>query len=604
MIIKVKELKRDETNITVEFAVCDTGIGMTEEQLSRLFQSFSQADASTTRKYGGTGLGLAISKTLTNLMQGDIWVESTYGEGSQFYFTATFGLANENSSLSNTLKETLVNLPVLIVDDSVAARDILFNLAQSLGFKPELAASGKEALEKLTLAEKNNTPFKLVLADWKMPNMDGIQLGEIVTGDDFLSAPPKFIIITAFDRDVMLKNAGHIKLDGSMTKPVSASTLLDTILKSMGQKIINIDDSQAGRIDLTAAQDIVGADVLLVEDNEINQQIAVELLEMAELIVTVADNGKIAVDAIENTTFDAVLMDIQMPVMDGYTATREIRKNNKNASLPIIAMTANAMSGDREKCIAAGMNEHLAKPINPQEMYRTLAKWIKPTGKKSSKAKVQPIELDQVELPCLAEFDVESALSRMAGNVQAYRNTLNKVVKSEADAVQRIRTAIKEKDYQAAILIAHSLKGLTGNIGATFVMPSAQQLELLFTAKVEKGGVLVADEVEKLLTECEAQLMQMVSAIENDQQNLTAQAGNKSFDANLIAQLLTNLKEQIDGFDSAATDTLQEILSYIQTEQLSDVTTKLTNALESYDFDGAKQLVEEFDVELNSYTSH
>ncbi|TRX54918.1 response regulator [Thalassomonas sp. M1454] len=600
VIIRVKELSRDDKNITVEFSVCDTGIGMTEEQLGRLFQSFSQADASTTRKYGGTGLGLAISKTLTNMMQGDIWVESTYGEGSQFYFTATFGLTNESNSLTNTLKENLIDLPVLIVDDSVAAREILFNLTESLGFKPELASSGKEALEKLTIAEKHNTPFKLVFADWKMPNMDGIQLGEIVTSDDFLATPPKFVIITAYDRDVMLKNAGHIKLDGSLTKPVSASTLLDTTLKVLGQKGLLLDNNQVGQLDLNVVQDIIGADILLVEDNEINQQIAVELLEMAELIVTVADNGKIAVEEVESNAFDAVLMDIQMPVMDGYTATKEIRKNEKNASLPIIAMTANAMSGDREKCIAAGMNEHLAKPINPQEMYQTLAKWVKPTGKRSSQDIAPQTDTEQVDLSSLSEFDVESALLRVAGNVQAYRKILKKVVNSEADAVVRIRQALAEQDYDTAILIAHSLKGLAGNIGATFVVPSAQQLELLFKAKIEQDSELVIDEVEELLVECETQLNVMVSAIENDQQQLQAPVKTKTFDADVIAQLLNQLKGKIASFDSSAGETLQEILSYLDAEQISDVATKLTNALEAYDFDAAVQLEQEFEQELSA----
>jgi CheY-like chemotaxis protein len=601
VIIRVKKLKHDENNVTIEFSVCDTGIGMTEEQLGRLFQSFSQADASTTRKYGGTGLGLTISKTLTELMQGDIWVESTYGEGSQFYFTATFGLADQDTTRSRESTEKLINLPVLIVDDSVAAREILFNIAESLGFKPELAASGEEALEKLTLAEESNNAFKLVLSDWKMPNMDGIELGERISRDGFLSTPPKFVIVTAYDRDEMLSNAQHIKLASSLTKPVTASTLLDTTLKFMGQENIDISSRQIGKLDMGAAHGIAGAEILLVEDNEINQQIAVELLEMAGFIVTVATNGQFAVDAIENKTFDAVLMDIQMPVMDGYTATKEVRKNPKNATLPIIAMTANAMSGDRDKCLAAGMNEHLAKPINPQEMYSTLAKWVEPTGKEVSDVTGQLAAFDEIDLPCLPEFDLDSALARMAGNVKAYRKTLMKVVHSEVDAVQRIRAALNEKDYPKAVLVAHTLKGVAGNIGAKLVIPSAEQLELLFTAKVEKGEALIPDEVELLLIECETQLAQMVKTIESDQQNSSPHKKQKAFDIERIATLLDDLKNKIDCFDSAASETLNDILSLINIEEFTDITTKLESALESYDFDKADQLLLAFEQELNSY---
>jgi len=604
VIVSVKRVSGDDNNVTLEFCISDTGIGMTEEQLGRLFQSFSQADASTTRKYGGTGLGLTISKTLTELMQGKIWVESNYGEGSKFYFTATFGLADDNSVLAQASTKSLLGLPVLIVDDSVAAREILFTLSESLGFMPELAVSGAEALDKLTLAEKNNNPFKLVLSDWQMPNMDGIELGEKITTGDLLSTPPKFIIITAYDRDALLKKTDHIDLASAMTKPVSASTLLDTTLKIMDQEATEKNSVQSGKLDLTAVQAIAGAEILLVEDNAINQQIAVELLEMAGLIVTVANNGKIAVETIEHKVFDAVLMDLQMPIMDGYEATNEIRKDKKNASLPIIAMTANAMSGDKEKCIAAGMNEHLSKPIDPQEMYSTIARWVKPTDKPFCALQEPSVSFDNSELPSLPEFDIDSALARMAGNVTSYRKTLKKVVASESDAVQRIRAALEQNDYQGVVLAAHTLKGVTSSIGANFVVPPADQLELLFTAHIEKGTPLVETDIEMHLIECEVQLTKMVVAIENDQLTLITDDKSASFDAERVSQLLNDLHQNIEMFDSAASDTLQEIFSCIEADQLSPLATDLAAALESYDFDSAEKLVPRFEEELSNYNDH
>ncbi|TWX63424.1 PAS domain S-box protein [Colwellia demingiae] len=603
IVIRAKPIKQDENNVTVEFSVCDTGIGMTEEQLGRLFQSFSQADASTTRKYGGTGLGLTISKTLTELMQGEIWVESTSGEGSKFFFTATFGLAEENTALIQASPASLVDLPVLIVDDSVAAREILFTMSESLGFKPELAASGAEALEKLTLAEQNNQPYKLVLSDWKMPQMDGIELGEKIISKDFLSAPPKFVIVTAYDRDEMLKLAQHINLASSITKPVGASTLLDTTLKVMGETQSLLPEIQNKRLDISFAESIVGAEILLVEDNEINQQIAVELLEMAGLVVTTATNGKIAVETVENKTFDAVLMDIQMPVMDGYTATKEIRKDEKHIDLPIIAMTANAMSGDREKCIAAGMNDHLPKPINPQDVYKTLAQWVKPTGKVLSDVQLSQMEHDEVDLPNLPEFDVNSALARMAGNVKAYRKTLKKVASSEANAVERIKGAIDIEDYQTALIAAHTLKGVSATIGANFVVPPAEKLELLLSEKVEKGKALVADKLDVLFLECEVKLRQMIVTIENDQLTQQNHENKQSFNAEEVTKLFIVLKEKVDCFDSAASDTLQEILTFVNADNLSSTANELNQALEAYDFDRAESLLIIFEQEIEQLAS-
>ncbi|MGL1956839.1 MAG: response regulator [Colwellia sp.] len=622
IIVKARKLKQNDIDITIEFCVSDTGIGMTEDQLGKLFQSFSQADASTTRKYGGTGLGLTISKTLTELMQGEIWVESTYGEGSQFFFTATFGLADEKISFNHST-DILADLPILIVDDSVAAREILFNLSEGLGFKAETASCGKEALEKLMLADKNNTPFKLVLSDWKMPNMDGIELGEKITSDSLLTSPPKFVMVTAYDRDDMMRKATHIKLASSLTKPVSASTLLDTTLQVMGQEVISTGINQPGQLDLSSAQGIVGAEILLVEDNEINQQIAVELLEMAGLNVTVAENGKIAVDLVEQKSFDAVLMDIQMPVMDGYTASKTIRQDENNLLLPIIAMTANAMSGDREKCLAAGMNEHLAKPIDPQALYKMLEQWVIPTGKVLSIEKIQKDTVEEIDLPVLAEFDVKNALARMAGNVKAYRNTLKKVIKSEGDAVQRIRAALAEKDYKTAELVAHTLKGVAGNIGANFVVPVAEQLELLFSANLEKGEALASvnasekepesisederNNIESLLIECEVKLTQMVATIEQDQKialsktlsnassNTLSNTKQNAFDTaqtisdEALREKFAFIGEQIENFDSTVVDAVDDLLDFELAESLVDGLEKVRDSLSQYDFDSGEE---------------
>lgn len=604
IIVKVGLMARTSESITVQFSVKDTGIGMTEEQVGRLFQSFSQADASTTRKYGGTGLGLTISKTLVEMMDGEIWVESTHGKGSEFFFNATFGLTQESEAPVKASAKSLVGLPILIVDDSIASRDILFNLAQSLGFEPDIAPSGHEALDKVKMANADNKPFKMVLADWKMPVMDGIQLAEAIAKLDELTEQPKFVIVTAYDRDDMLKEAGDIKLDSSLTKPVSASTLLDTTLKVMGEGVVNAaNDKTRGKIDVNNAGSIAGAEILLVEDNEINQQIAVELLEMAGLEVTVAENGQVAIDTLEQRSFDAVLMDIQMPVMDGYDASRNIRKDEKYQNLPIIAMTANAMTGDKEKCLAAGMNAHIAKPIDPNEMYKELSKWVEPTGKTVAdvKGEIDTVkEANDADLPELKEFDLEPAIARMAGSIKSYRKTLKRVAKTEASAVERIRTAVANEDWQNAVLVAHTLKGVAGSVGANFVVPDAEKLENLFNECLENEIVINHDELESLLLSCEVNVVKMVTAIEKDQQSIAQVVASSTIDHDKVAGLINELKAQIDNFDSMAIDTVHLLLDNLGSQQIPSVGKELATMLESYDFDGASAVLASFESELLS----
>ncbi|MFA0011338.1 response regulator [Vibrio sp. 10N.261.46.E12] len=595
VIIKARKLAQNDRNITIEFSVSDTGIGMNEEQISRLFKSFSQADASTTRKYGGTGLGLTICKKLTELMQGEIWVESIAGKGSQFYFTATFGVAKEKL-VSAPQPTNLSGLPVLIVDDSLAAREILFNIAESLGFKPDLAISGDEALSKLASAEQNGQPYRLVLSDWKMPNMNGIELGEHILDDDSLSTPPKFVMVTAYDRDEMLKEAKHINLASSITKPVSASTLLDTIQRVMGGERTAEAQSRSPNLDTSLTQTIVGAEILLVEDNEINQQIALELLELAGLTVTVANNGKIAVELIENKEFDAVLMDIQMPVMDGYTATRLIRENGKNRDLPIIAMTANAMSGDKEKCLAAGMNDHLPKPINPQDVYNTLTQWVTPTGKVLvvNKDALEGSHESALNLP---EFNVEAALARMGGRVKTYREALSKVAVTEADAVVRMRSAIDKEDYQSAVLSAHTLKGVAATLGVEFVVPPAEKLELLFNERIENGTEITPDVLEDLFEQCEVMLTQMISTIQHDQHTQNdieehhQQSAKPELDNSTLLALLIEIKAQIDNFDSTVVDAVDNLLEFELASATYEALEEIREAVNQYDFDlGEEQI--------------
>ncbi len=325
IVVSIEKVERKEDQVKLKFAVSDTGIGLTEEQMSKLFQSFSQADTSTTRKYGGTGLGLAISKKLVNMMDGEIWVESEYGQGTSFIFTISFGLGREKVKKRFAISTNLRGMKVLVVDDNVTSREILEDILQSFSFDVALAASGAEGITEVENAA-GEKPFELVIMDWRMPGMDGIETAGRIKHHPTLSKIPAIILVTAYGREDIMQKAESSGLDGFLIKPVNASTLFDVIMQSFGEEIPETSRLAKRQKEADAMQEIRGARILLVDDNEINQQVAQEILEGVGFIVTVCGNGQEAVDAVKGKRYDAVLMDVQMPVMDGYTATRAIRK--------------------------------------------------------------------------------------------------------------------------------------------------------------------------------------------------------------------------------------------------------------------------------------
>ena len=406
IVVATELVKKDKAQVTLKFSVHDTGIGMTAEQAAKLFQPFAQADSSTTRKYGGTGLGLTISKRLTEMMGGEIWVESQAGQGSTFSFTANFGLGKEKAKKRFKPASELRGMKVLVVDDNATSRSILQEMLESFSFEVSLAPSGEEGITELEVASKDK-PFELVIMDWKMPGMDGIEASKRIKHHTGLSKIPPIILVTAYGREEIMQQAEQVGLDGFLIKPISPSMLFDAIMQAFGEAVPESSRvAQRHEQEVEALKHLQGARVLLVEDNEINQQVAQEILEGAGLVVALATNGQEAVNAVKESNYDAVLMDVQMPVMDGYTATRKIRewelglrpvgaigayapegmrnaevgmgdKNGQDSelkseiqnqkskieSVPIIAMTAHAMAGDEDKSLEAGMNGHVAKPL-------------------------------------------------------------------------------------------------------------------------------------------------------------------------------------------------------------------------------------------------
>jgi len=356
--------------------VQDTGIGLSPEQISKLFQSFSQADTSTTRRYGGTGLGLAISKKLAELMGGEVGVSSEPGKGSTFFFTARLGRGARRSRRLEP-EPDLRGRRVLAVDDNALALQTLAEMLRSMTFRVDEASSGAAALDLVRTADAAADPYAIAFLDWRMPGMDGIEAARRIEAMP-LAVKPRRIIVTAYGREEVFHEAQGAGLDGVLVKPVSPSLLFDTTIRALAGETPPRSPAAAPAVPAAAPSlaRLRGARVLLVEDNDLNQQVAMELLGAAEVEVDLATNGEEAVRRVEAGTYDLVLMDLQMPVMDGVEATRRIRTLPGRAGLPVLAMTANAMAGDRERSLAVGMNDHITKPIDPDALFEALLRWL------------------------------------------------------------------------------------------------------------------------------------------------------------------------------------------------------------------------------------
>ncbi len=589
VVVEVDVVERDEDSARLKFSVRDTGIGMNESQREKLFHSFSQADTSTTRKYGGTGLGLVICKRLVELMEGEIGVSSTVGQGSNFWFTASFGLHDLERQHHHGLAEDFKGMCVLVVDDNQPSRTFLSEALSSMGFEAVTARSGSEALD-LIENRSDDQPIELVLMDWKMPGLDGIETTRRIRRNAALPKMPTIIMVTAYGREEVMKQAEEVGMDGFLVKPVIPSVLFDTIMETFGRS-----PKSAMRLarevenGSTGLEEIRGAKILLVEDSEVNRQVASELLEYAGLRVFAATNGKEALAAVALDDYDAVLMDIQMPEMDGYEATREIRKDPKFSSLPIIAMTANAMAGDRERSLNSGMNDHVNKPIDPDELFRALGRWVvieKREGSAKPRSEGPGLEIAECPPPDIPGFDVKGALARMGGNTAAYLKTLNKVVSSENDAMDRIRTHLAGGNREEAIRDAHTLKGVAGNIGALSLHAAAGDLEVLL---LDVG----AHPSEALILETEQQLRNAIEAIRKVLDAAALWDSEAKQPVQDIQPLLSRLHEQIEAFDSAAGETCDEIVCQLHDEASRTLGLELAKALDGYDFERSQSLFSE-----------
>ncbi|MFA6957276.1 MAG: PAS domain S-box protein [Thermoanaerobaculia bacterium] len=591
IVVGVEKVVEDDAGVELHFRVKDSGIGMTPEQCTRLFQSFSQADTSTTRKYGGTGLGLAISKNLVEMMGGRIWVDSEAGKGSTFHFLARFGLQAEPMPRRMFLADELLGVRALVVDDNSSAREILSTMTRSFGLDVETARDGTEALETIASADRKGIPFDLVLMDWKMPVLDGIETVRRMQHER-LAQFPVVVMVTAYGRDEAIGSAeqSHVALKSVLSKPVTPSTLLEAIGESLGRGVAAETRAQSrASVSADAMAKLSGSRVLLVEDNELNQELACDLLGKAGMTVVVAANGQEALDVLANDPkFDGVLMDCQMPVMDGYTATREIRKQAQFAKMPIVAMTANAMAGDREKVIDAGMNDHIAKPFNIDEMFATLARWIKPSGRAGDPPNgtrmSRPDESGTSPLPPLPGIDVAAGLATTLNDPKLYRRLLSKFRDSQREFASRFGEARASSDTTAPMREAHTLKGTAGNIGARGVQAAAGQLE----RECESGSPERLDELlAKTMSELEPVLAGLARLAEHQPAAAEPSAPTGSADPGKVRPLAERLEKLLSDSDTGASDVVDELEELVRGTELASIVKKVAGAVADFDFDAA-----------------
>jgi two-component system, sensor histidine kinase and response regulator len=600
VVVAVTAEERVSERVKLKFSVRDSGIGMTSEQIARLFQAFSQADTSTTRKYGGTGLGLSISKRLVEMMEGEIWVESNHGTGSTFLFTAWFGLGLGETKRKRFIPD-LVGVRVLVVDDNEQAREILSNVLRGFSIRADSASSGEEAIQKVASADSQD-PYRVVLMDWQMPVMDGLEASRLLLREGGLRHVPEIVMVTAFGREDVRGQAEEIGIKSYLLKPVSPSMLYDTLMELFGVTEQENERSRPAKKEDVLSTDASGIRILLVEDNEVNQQVATELLESVGANVRIANHGgeavRILMEGEGPPPFDVVFMDLQMPEMDGLTATRLLRAQSRLQGLPIIAMTAHALVEERQRCLEAGMNDHVSKPIDPDALFATLMRWAKARQPQTPGVEDRIAEgANEVILPEIEGVDMTGGLKRVAGNKRLYRDLLVQFAAKQSGVNSQLMAAIDSGDTKLAEQIAHTVKGVAGNIGLGIVFTVAEKLE----RAIREASVAIHVVGEEFTLKVSRQVQAIQLAMRDVIPDRPAKAGRiPGFDARAASAEIAHFRALLESGDSDAVEaflTLERaLLTICDKERLS----ALGAAISEFDFDCARIKLDEIQEEYGT----
>ncbi len=575
-----------EEGVRLLFSVSDTGIGMSEAQMANLFRAFSQADSSTSRRFGDTGLGLAISHNLVEMMGGHLEVISEPGKGSRFFFTLPFGVAqNTETAAPPLLPEVVRNMKLWVVEDNEAAQEVYSNCLADLKHAPVFFISGEEALNKIS---GTNLFPDLVVMDYRLPGINGVEAW-LALQDAFQKTggrQPQVVISTAYGRDDVLEEIDRAGIKYVLMKPVTQGGLAKVLAEAAGLRERQQALAMSG--EKIVLDEIAGAKILLVEDNEINQQVARELLESRGFWVSVAGNGALAVEALsgdEGTDYDLVLMDLQMPVLDGYQAAQQIRNRHDAEELPILALSADVLEGIGDRVKASGMQGHLSKPLEPAQLFAALRQWIKPGNR--AQYNVQPQEsncLTDVATyrSILYSFDVTDGLHRLDDNLASYHRVLQRFAVNHAAIAQELRQQLQAQEGVTARRTIHTLKGIAGSLGADSLAQLAREVEVLIQADLPGTEIIQSNAFDRLqleLAEVLREINELLQRCPEPKQAMKEALSNEQLSAGL-----TELSNLLADFDTRAEDVLREIKGGLIAAGYKAQVERLSEAIADYDF--------------------
>lgn len=582
IVAKVKLVEDLDDKIKLQFSISDTGIGMEKEQIDKLFKPFTQADDSISRKYGGTGLGLSIVKQLVEIMDGTVWVKSELGKGSRFYFTVCLNKQkHQRKKLVPSID--LRKLRVLLVDDNKSVSKIFKEALESFTFDVITAESGKEAID--LLKNSQNEPVRLVLMDLEMEGMDGLETVEVIRRDEQLVNLPIIMTCTGYVNDEVLKRTEELRLSGILVKPVRYSKLYDTIMGVFGQGATSKKKRNGKRLKLF--EELHRYTILLVEDNEINQQVANELLEAAGFNVEIAGNGLEALNKVTDSgspsKYDLILMDLQMPVMGGYNATVEIRKLKEYSTLPIIAMTADAMDGVREKCLEAGMKDFITKPINPDKLLEVVKKWLKPMEEAmvrnaARSAKVKP---NGLVVSGMEGIDQNDGIGHVGGNATLYYDLLGKFLSKNDHFIEEVKMEFRSGKQEQGRRLIHTMKGMSGNLGMVRLHETCKKVE-------DSLQYEPASKLDEIISPLSDELQLVLRSLKT---NLVKKSTSSSLaPSEKVGSLLRELKTLLKDQNPDASNILSQIGILNGYEKQME---QLEKAVKAYDFDAAVEIITE-----------